>query len=480
MLNRLINSYANEAITFKVGQTSKYSYNDAESINEINVIDVACEKYVQEVLGFFDNSKNGNPTLISDPIIALSSPISHSFKGGDFIFEEIEDCLTSKSILPGFNDTNFDLEGDIRLLEELLNNDTSSSLLPSKELNVEEIKTVKSSIDEPPELELRKLLSHLEYAFLEGTNYPVHCVPKKDGMIVVENKDNELIPTRHVPKVHDGDILRYDQENNGGLYGRFLGLGAKNLAADHLSRLEKPHQDELEKKEITKIFYLETLDGVHGQEAIDILMACYNGPTGRHHCANFTAKKSLILVFIGLLFIEMPMTWSHGMTLINVKAKYYNASGQVEVSNRGLKRILERTIGENHASWSDKLDDALWAFRIAFKTPIGCTPYKLVYGKACHLPIELEHKAYWALKHCNFDLKTAGDHRKVQLNELTELCDQAYENYLIYKEKTKKIHDFKINDHVFNIGYQVLLFNSCLKIFSGKLKTRWTRPFTVA
>ncbi|GKE73180.1 reverse transcriptase domain-containing protein [Tanacetum coccineum] len=98
----------------------------------------------------------------------------------------------------------------------------------------------------------------------------------------------------------------------------------------------------------------------------------------------------------------------------------------VEVSNRGLKRILERTVGENRASWSDKLDDALWAFRTAFKTPIECTPYKLVYGKACHLPIELEHKTYWALKHFNFDLKTAGDHRKVQMNELNEPRDQAY------------------------------------------------------
>ncbi|GKE07329.1 reverse transcriptase domain-containing protein [Tanacetum coccineum] len=101
-------------------------------------------------------------------------------------------------------------------------------------------------------------------------------------------------------------------------------------------------------------------------------------------------------------------------------------SGQVKVTNRGLKRILERTVGENRASWSDKLDDALWAFRTAYKTPIGCTPYKLVYGKACHLPVELEHKAYWALKHANFDLKTAGDHRKLQLNELSELRDQAY------------------------------------------------------
>ncbi|GJR57928.1 retrovirus-related pol polyprotein from transposon TNT 1-94 [Tanacetum coccineum] len=155
-------------------------------------------------------------------------------------------------------------------------------------------------------------------------------------------------------------------------------------------------------------------------------------------------------------------------------------SGQVEVSNRGLKRILERTIGENRASWSDRLDDAIWAFRTTFKTPIGCTPYKLVYRKACHLPIELEHKAYWALKHCNFDLKTSGDHRKVQMNELNKLRDQDYENSLIYKEKTKKIHDFKIKNRVFNIGDRVLLFNSRLKIFLGKFKTRWTRPFTIA
>nr|GEW48603.1 reverse transcriptase domain-containing protein [Tanacetum cinerariifolium] len=88
----------------------------------------------------------------------------------------------------------------------------------------------------------------------------------------------------------------------------------------------------------------------------------------------------------------------------------YGVTHRLATSNRSLKRILERTVGENHASWSDKLDDALWAFRTAFKTLIGCTPYNLVYEKSCHLPIELEHKAYWALKHANFDLKTTGDH----------------------------------------------------------------------
>nr|GFB96755.1 reverse transcriptase domain-containing protein [Tanacetum cinerariifolium] len=126
-------------------------------------------------------------------------------------------------------------------------------------------------------------------------------------------------------------------------------------------------------------------------------------------------------------------------------------SGQVEVTNRGLKRILERTVDDNRALWADKLDDAMWAFRTAFKTPIGCTPYRFVYGKSYHLPLELEHKAYWALKYANFDLKTVGDHRKLQLNELHEL----------------------------NVCDQVLLFNSHLKIFSGKLKTRWSGPFTI-
>ncbi|GJR77544.1 reverse transcriptase domain-containing protein [Tanacetum coccineum] len=172
-------------------------------------------------------------------------------------------------------------------------------------------------------------------------------------------------------------------------------------------------------------------------------------PPGDNYGSNYTAKKVVTLILLAQRFNKDAQRWS------------------------------PRTIGENRASWSDKLDDALWAFRTAYKTPIGCTPYKLMYGKACHLPIELEHKAYWALKHANFDLETAGDHRKVQLNELNELRDHAYENSLIYKEKTKRIHDSKIKNRIFNVGDQVLLFNSRLKMFSGKLKSRWSEPFTI-
>ncbi|GJZ19556.1 reverse transcriptase domain-containing protein [Tanacetum coccineum] len=152
----------NEAITFNVRHTLRYSYRyDNELVNRINVIDVTCEEYAQEVLGFSDSSKSGNPTPSLDPIITTSSPSLTPFEGGDFVSEEIEACLTSDLISPGIDDADFDPEGDILLLEMLLN-EYPSSPLPLKELNLEELKIIKSSIDDPPELELKDLPSHLE------------------------------------------------------------------------------------------------------------------------------------------------------------------------------------------------------------------------------------------------------------------------------------------------------------------------------
>ncbi|GKE06952.1 reverse transcriptase domain-containing protein [Tanacetum coccineum] len=116
-----------------------------------------------------DSSKSGNPTPSLDPIITTSSPSITPFEGCDFVLEEIEACLISDSIPPGIDDDDFNPEGDILLLEKLLNEDPSS-LLPLKELNFKELRMIKSSIDDPPELELKDLPSHLEYAFLEGTN----------------------------------------------------------------------------------------------------------------------------------------------------------------------------------------------------------------------------------------------------------------------------------------------------------------------
>ncbi|GKC63350.1 reverse transcriptase domain-containing protein, partial [Tanacetum coccineum] len=223
--------------------------------------------------------------------------------------------------------------------------------------------------------------------------------------------------------------------------------GGENLAADHLSRLENPHQGDLEKKEINETFPLETLGMIsfHGdssnpwfadianyhagnfvvkgiigadqvirrcvyvQEAVDILTACHNGPTGGHYGANYTAKK----VFDSSFYWPTIYRDAHDMVkscdscqrqvVVKILKSLFARFGtpRAIISDRGthfrndqFAMVMLKTIGENHASWSDKLDDALWAFRNAFKTPIGCTPYKLVYGKACHLPIELEHKAY--------------------------------------------------------------------------------------
>jgi hypothetical protein len=161
-------------------------------------------------------------------------------------------------------------------------------------------------------------------------------------------------------------------------------------------------------------------------------------------------------------------------------AYHPQTNGQVEISNRGIKRILERTIGQYRLDWSDKLDDALWAHRTAYKTPIGTTPFKLIYGKSCHLPIELEHKAYWAIKTMNIDLEKAGKQRLLQIHELEEIRNEAYSRSWGYKERTKDLHDRRLrNVKEFKCGDKVLLYNSRLKLFPGKLKSRWSGPFKV-
>ncbi|GJY28257.1 reverse transcriptase domain-containing protein [Tanacetum coccineum] len=169
-----------EVVAFNLDQTSRYSSNyDDMTANRIDVIEMACEEYSQEVLGFSDVIASGNPTPYYDPIVSTSSPTLTPFGDIDFLLEEVDAFLALEDdpTSPEVDDSYYDPEGDILLLELFLNDDpspppTQGNYLPEirKELKVCEAKTDKSSIDEPPEVELKDLPPHLEYAFLEGDN----------------------------------------------------------------------------------------------------------------------------------------------------------------------------------------------------------------------------------------------------------------------------------------------------------------------
>nr|GEV99623.1 reverse transcriptase domain-containing protein [Tanacetum cinerariifolium] len=649
-----------EAITFKVGQTSKYSYNDAKSINQIDVIDVACEEYVQEVLGFSEIPKSGNPTQLQ----SLSTSKKGESKIHEVIKKEVIKLLDAGLIYPIFDSLWVSpvhcvpKKGGLTIIENEDNELILTRLVIGWRVCIDYRKLNDATRKDHFLLRfmdqmLERLARNEFYCFLDGfSRYFQILIDPQDQenttftcpygtfvyrrmpfglcnalgtfqmwmMAIFHDTIKETMEVfmddfsvfrdffssclSHLDKmlkrcedtnlvlnwekchfmVKEGIVLDHKISKSG--------IEVDRAKVDVIAKLphptfvkENPHQDELEKKEITERFPLETLGMIAflgdsstpwfadivnyhagnfivkgmSQEAVDILTACHNGPTGGHYGANYTAKKvfdsgfywptiylnvhdlvtrcdtcqhqgkisqrdempqnaiqvceifdvwridfmgpfpssrgnkyilvavdylskwieakalttndaRVVVKFLKSLFARFRTTHAiisdrgthfcndkfakvmlkYGVTHRLSTAYHPQTNGQVEVSNRGLKRILERTVGENRASWSDKLDDALWAFGTAFKTPIGCTPYKLVYRKACHLPIELEHKAYWALKHKQMVLEMFVDESLEII--MDESLDMIMDESLMVEDKSlKKLVDetLKLDEEYF-------------------------------
>nr|GEV62306.1 reverse transcriptase domain-containing protein [Tanacetum cinerariifolium] len=554
-----------------------------------------------------------------------------------FLLEETNASLAieDEPISSKTDDSYYDSKGDILLLEEFLNDDPSSPPLPPKELKVVEPKNEKYSIDEPPVVELKDLPPHHEYAFLEGDDKlpiiiakdlkdeektalikvlkshnqalacpwvsPVHCVPKKGGFTVVENKENELIPTRLVTRYRVcvdyqklNDATRYfqipidpqDQEktiftcrcgtfsycrmpfglcNAPGTFQRcmmdiFHDMIEKmmevfmddfwifgNSFGTCLSHLDKMLKwievDKAKLDVIAKLPHPTTVKGiwsflvtlgcrpnkknklfkdvkhyfwedpflfkvcadqvirryVHGQEAVDILKACHNGPTGGHHGPNYTDKKVFDSGFYWLTIYrnahdlvkscdacqrqgkisqrdEMPQNAIQVCEIFDVWAKAL-PTNDARVVFKFLKSLFAR-FGTPRASISDH--KRTFAMTNSQRSCLSTVSLTVLLPR---ITFRLVGKWNFRNTHWVYSLQarvqkgmSSTDRTRVQ--RLLGL-EASYENSLIYKEKTKRIRDFKIKDRVFNIGDRVLLFNSRLKIFSRKLKTHWTRPFTV-
>nr|GEU37833.1 reverse transcriptase domain-containing protein [Tanacetum cinerariifolium] len=612
----------NEAITHNLDQTVRYSTNyNQMTANKIDVVESACEEYSQEVLGFSNVTASGTHTPQNDPILFATSPTLTPFEDSDFLLFEEADAflgLEDDPDSPKINPFYYDPEGDILLLEAILNSKPSHPLpnqeqnLPSfkEELKAYEAQTIKSSIDEPPEVELKDLPHHLKYAFLESDNKfpviiakelgkfcthkilieedykpavqhqrpvnpkihdvikkeveklldaeliypisdspwvsPVHYVPKKGGFTVVENEENELIPTclvtgwrvcidyrklneatqkDHFPLPFMDQMLERLAENEyycflGGFSGYFqipinprdqekttftcpygiftyrrMPFGLCNapgtfqrcmLAIFHdmvektmevfmddfsvfgnsfencLSRLDKMLQrcedtnlslnwekSHFMVKEGIVHCHKISKNGIEVHRAkVDVIAKLPHPTTIKEYPVRVLRRLYPSFPNIEEKLTEAPIliapNWDlpfelmcdasdfaigavlgqrhekhfkpihYASKIMNdaktnytttekemlavvlcklPRGKFHCQGGQVEVSNRGLKRILERTIGENRASWSDKLDDALWAFRTAYKTPIGCTPYRLDYPD-CEVSRFVIHKSF--------------------------------------------------------------------------------------
>lgn len=166
------------------------------------------------------------------------------------------------------------------------------------------------------------------------------------------------------------------------------------------------------------------------------------------------------------------------LALLHFDPYHPQSNSQVENANQEINAILEKMVAKHRCDWVEQLNEALWTFQTAYKTPIGTTPFQLVYGNMCHLPVQVEHKTFWALKTLSNEFAFCRE-REI-MAKLDKWRHLDYDNAQIYNEKNRAYHNKRIKDNQeFKGEYEVLLFNSVLKLFHGKLKSRCSGPFKV-
>nr|GEX26040.1 reverse transcriptase domain-containing protein [Tanacetum cinerariifolium] len=468
-----------EAITFNLDQTSRYSanYNDITA-NRIDVIDMACEEYSQEVIGFFDVIASGNPTLYYDPIVSTSSPTLTPFEDSDFLLEEVDAFLALEDdpASPEVDDSYFDPERDILLLESFLNDDPSlpppnqGNYLPQvrKELKICKAKTDKSSIDKPPEEKSHFMvkegivLGHkISKNGIEVDKAKVDVIAKLPhpttvkGVVLGQRQEKHFRPMHYSSKTMtdaesnytttekemlavvyafekfrsyliinksivymDHSTLKYlfaKKDSKARLLRWVLLLqefkfkvidtkGTENLAVDHLSQIENPHQNVLDPKKINESFPLETLNMVsfrghsnfanyhvgnfilkdqvirrcmHDEEALEILKACHNGPTGRHHGANLTAKKGID--FMG------PFPSSRGNKYILVAVDYLSKWVEAKALPTNDARVVCKFLKSLFARFGAPRANRVFNFKSLFCTKVEMSRDVLTIGSTMRI-----------------------------------------------------------------------------------------------
>nr|GEU91098.1 reverse transcriptase domain-containing protein [Tanacetum cinerariifolium] len=530
-----------ESITFNLNQTMRNSSTcDDTSVNRVDVIDIVCEDFVQDVLDFQYNPKSSSPTLVSDdsisksdtskvPIVKSSSPTLTPFGESDFFLEEIEDFLNDDSIPNEIENYVFDPEGDILLIEKLLNENPCQ--LPPMDLKVAEESKEKSScrvkegqnpkIHDVIKKEVIKLLdAEMIYPISDSPwASPIHCVPKKGGMTIVANENNELISTRLVTGTFQRSMMSIFHDmiektievfmDNFSVFGDIFSSYLTNLDkmlnrcedTNLVLNWEKCHfmcregivlghkfsksgieVDRVKVDVIAKLPHPTTVKGVrsflgYAEEAPILVVPDWNLPfelmcdasdyaigavLGQRNSKHFQpihySSKTMTKAQIHYTTTEKEML---AVVYAFEKFRPYPVLSKsiVYPDHSALKYLLNKHYAKPSDRGTHFCNDQF-------------TRVMIKYGVTHRLATAYHPQT-------SGQVETAGDHRKLQLNELSELRDQAYENSMIHKERMKKLHDSKIKNRIFNVGDQVLLFNYRLKIFSGKLKTCWFGPFTI-